>query len=391
MSVKVRFVAALTLAACATSPTDPVDDPGGKNDSADPNTIIVGDAKIPRLAQAPVAAADQSKVDALLAGFLAGAVTDFRDAATAERVAELGLRDPEGKPVRLGRVAYLRPGLGNVDFSPADVFLLARHFDTLVVLYTNTTDALDNVKLRRLDAVGGVAIPAAIRTQVKIMAVGSPTMNLINSTQQSDVSLEQFQILHESRKELGFDVLQQPAWMFAHSQGAIDAVLTDDRLRKAGYAGFDNIVTIGAALGGGRLIRSMIGEGWLQAGLDASGEQGKLALNDLAPDVVEENFIKHLELSSADSIAPTLKDRIDYGFGGTIDAKAAKGNVRDGFLFLAGQLDGEGRLDPSDGVVSTESSSSFAAHGKLYPQTDHIGIIEDPDLLADMLAIVAKP
>ncbi|MGE0548669.1 MAG: hypothetical protein AB7O24_27260 [Kofleriaceae bacterium] len=360
-------------------------DPNGKADSGDEQTIAVGGQRLRRIAPRPMAPADQAKVDTFMGGFLAAPVTDFRTQAAAEVGIDLAVTDVAGEPVRLGSVAYLRPGLGNIAPSPADVFLLARHFDTLVVLYTNTTDASGDASVRRVTEIAGVTIPDRIAGEVNIFAIGSPQFNLITSTQQSDVTLEQLQQLHDASTLVGFDALEEPAWIFAHSQGSIDAVLTDDRLRDAGFAGFDHIVTIGAALEGGRLIRSGIGASWISGALAAAGTQGATAMEALAPDLVAGTLTGLLGVTTEQELASVLAERITFSFAGAIDTTAPKGNVRDAFLFLAGQADGAGRIDPSDGVVSTTSALK-GGFTKSYPQTDHVLLIEDPALLADMLS-----
>ena len=220
------------------------------------DTISVDGEEIPRLDIPAVNIADQAAVDAFFGVFVNDPVTDFRTVEAAE--ASVGLALP--KPRRLGKIAYVRPGIGNIMFSPAWVYLLAQHYQTVVLMYSNMTDPEPGATaVRRIDELEGVPIPASIRHKVKIFAIGSPKLNLISSLQQSDTTLEQLEILRTSPM-LGGKVLSDDAaaWMFAHSQGMIDSIFTDERLRAAGLVPFDRIVGVAGAVKGGRLIESAI-------------------------------------------------------------------------------------------------------------------------------------
>jgi hypothetical protein len=193
-----------------------------------------------RIAPAPVAPADQSKVDAFFSGFTAAPVTDFHSAAAAQDAVALTVTDGQGHPIRLVDVAFVRPGLGKIMFSPAQIYMLARHFRTVVLLYTNMTDPDAAARaFRRVTELEGIPIPSEIAGGVRIFAVGSPQLNVISYLQQPDVTLEQLELLRRHSATLGFDPLAADRWVFAHSQGVTEAVVTDHRLRKAGFPGFD--------------------------------------------------------------------------------------------------------------------------------------------------------
>jgi hypothetical protein len=100
------------------------------------DTITLDGKEIPRLAIPAVNIDDQAAVDAFFSVFIADPVTDFRTVEAAE--ASVGLALP--KPRRLGKIAYVRPGIGNIMFSPAWVYLLAQHYQTVVLMYSNMTD-----------------------------------------------------------------------------------------------------------------------------------------------------------------------------------------------------------------------------------------------------------
>jgi hypothetical protein len=272
--------------------------------------------------------------------------------------------------------------------------MLARHFDTLVLLYTNMPDPDASARaLRRVTALEGVAVPSEIAGRVRIFALGSPQLNVISYLQQSDVTLEQLEILRRNAATLGFDPLTGDRWFFAHSQGVTDAVLTDHRLRRAGLAGLGRIVGIAGATRGGRLIEAPIGAVFAQGAEDAAGEQGRVAIEELGATATTANLIEHLDITGAnreEKLVHRLSRRIDVAFGGVVDPSAPQGNVRGSFLFLAGLADGDGNVNPNDGVEDT-SSTLLGKRSLAFQQVDHILITEDPALLRRMIEELARP
>jgi hypothetical protein len=387
MRCLILVVTALVCAACASDGADSVDD-DSKSDSFG-TSITIGGRKVKRIAPVPVLPFNHIGLDAIISGFHAFPVIDHRTKVAADAGLEHTLMDKDGKPIRIGRVAYVRTGLGNIPPSPALVYLLARHFETVVVLYTNMTDSASHTAFGRPSAIGGVPIPESIENEVRIFELGSPQYNMISAAQQSDVLLEQLEILRTKQDQLGFDPLAEPAWIFAHSQGSIDAVISDHRLRREGFAGFEHIITLGGALEGGRLIRTAVGLGWFNTALVVAGPQGGDAISGLAPDVVRSTLVEQLELASEDLLASELEHRIDFAFGGSINLFFPVGNIRPGLWFLASQPDQFGLIGPSDGMVSTDSAR-VRARGALFNQVDHILLFEDPGLLAGMLDHVLR-
>ncbi len=354
------------------------------------DTITVDRKEIPRLAIPAVNIDDQDAVDEFFGVFVNDPVTDFRTVEAAE--ASVGLALP--KPRRLGKIAYVRPGIGNIMFSPAWVYLLAQHYRTVVVMYSNMTDPEPGATaVRRVEVLEGVPIPASIRNKVKIFAIGSPKFNLISSLQQSDTTLEQLEILRTSSmlddKVLDDDV---PAWMFAHSQGMIDTILTDERLRAAGLVPFDRIVGVAGAVKGGRLIESVIGQLLIDGAEAVGGEQGRVAFELVGKTATVDVLADVLGIGGPDfakefNLDIELIKRTFAGFGGVLDSSAPQGNARLALLGLTDIPDGDGLVKPNDGVEDFDSTT-LAQNNLLFEQVDHIGIIEDPALLRAMLDVI---
>jgi hypothetical protein len=352
------------------------------------DTITLDGKEIPRLAIPAVNIDDQAAVDAFFSVFIADPVTDFRTVEAAE--ASVGLALP--KPRRLGKIAYVRPGIGNIMFSPAWVYLLAQHYQTVVLMYSNMTDPEPGATaVRRVQELEGVPIPASIRNKVKIFAIGSPKLNLISSLQQSDTTLEQLEILRTSPM-LEDKVLEVPAWVFAHSQGMIDTILTDERLRAAGLEPFERIIGVAGAVKGGRLIESAIGPFLIDGAEAVAGEQGRVAFELVGKTATVGVLADVLGIGGPDfavefNLDIELIKRTFAGFGGVLDSSAPQGNARVALLDLTDIPDGDGLVKPNDGVEDFDSTT-LAQNNLLFEQVDHIGIIEDPALLRAMLDVI---
>jgi hypothetical protein len=352
------------------------------------DTITLDGKEIPRLAIPAVNIDDQAAVDAFFSVFIADPVTDFRTVEAAE--ASVGLALP--KPRRLGKIAYVRPGIGNIMFSPAWVYLLAQHYQTVVLMYSNMTDPEPGATaVRRVQELEGVPIPASIRNKVKIFAIGSPKFNVISSLQQSDTTLEQLEILRTSPM-LEDKVLEVPAWVFAHSQGMIDTILTDERLRAAGLEPFERIIGVAGAVKGGRLIESAIGPFLIDGAEAVAGEQGRVAFELVGKTATVGVLADVLGIGGPDfavefNLDIELIKRTFAGFGGVLDSSAPQGNARVALLDLTDIPDGDGLVKPNDGVEDFDSTT-LAQNNLLFEQVDHIGIIEDPALLRAMLDVI---
>jgi hypothetical protein len=356
------------------------------------DTITVAGKEIPRLAVPAVNIDDQAAVDAFFGVFVNDPVTDFRTVEAAE--ASVGLALP--KPRKLGQIAYVRPGIGNIMFSPAWLYLLAQHYQTVVLLYSNMTDPEPGATaVRRVQELEGVPIPASIRNKVKIFAIGSPKFNLISSLQQSDTTLEQLEILRTSPM-LGDKVLNNgvPAWMFAHSQGMIDTIMTDERLWAAGLASFEHIIGVAGAVKGGRLIESVIGPILIDGAEAVGGEQGRVAFELVGKTATVNALADVLGIGGPDfakefNLDIELIKRTFAGFGGVLDSSAPQGNARLALLGLTDIPDGDGLVKPNDGVEDFDSTT-LAQNNLIFEQVDHILIIEDPALLRAMLDVIVE-
>jgi len=354
------------------------------------DTITLDGEEIPRLAVPAVNIDDQAAVDAFFSVFLADPPTDFRTVEAAE--ASVGLALP--KPRKLGEIAYVRPGIGNIMFSPAWVYLLAQHYQTVVLMYSNMTDPEPGTTaVRRVEELEGVPIPGSIRNTVKIFAIGSSKLNMISSLQQSDTTLEQLEILRTSPM-LGGKVLNRglPAWMFAHSQGMIDTILTDERLRAAGLVPFERIVGVAGAVKGGRLIESAIGPVLIDGAEAVAGEQGRVAFELVGKTATVAILVDVLgiggpEFAEEFNLDIELVKRTFAGFGGVLDSSAPQGNARLALLGLTDIPDGDGLVKPNDGVEDFDSTT-LAQNNLIFEQVDHILIIEDPALLRAKLDVI---
>jgi hypothetical protein len=322
------------------------------------DTITLDGKEIPRLAIPAVNIDDQAAVDAFFSVFIADPVTDFRTVEAAE--ASVGLALP--KPRRLGKIAYVRPGIGNIMFSPAWVYLLAQHYQTVVLMYSNMTDPEPGATaVRRVQELEGVPIPASIRNKVKIFAIGSPKFNVISSLQQSDTTLEQLEILRTSPM-LEDKVLEVPAWVFAHSQGMIDTILTDERLRAAGLEPFERIIGVAGAVKGGRLIESAIGPFLIDGAEAVAGEQGRVAFELVGKTATVGVLADVLGIGGPDfavefNLDIELIKRTFAGFGGVLDSSAPQGNARVALLDLTDIPDGDGLVKPNSSRSTTSASS----------------------------------
>ena len=353
--------------------------------------IRVDGKLLPRLADPAVHIPDQAAVDALFAGFIADPPTDFRTIDAAVAAVDLALPAPR----RLGRVAYVRPGIGNIMFSPAWIYLLAMHFDNVIVMYSNMTDPVPGATdVRRVRALEGVPIPEAIRHRIRVFAIGSPQLNAISYLQQSDTSLEQLEVLRRHKRLRGVVLNRgKPAWVFAHSQGMIDTLLTDHRLATAGLPRFARIVGIAGAVKGGRLIESVIGPDLIAGAALLAGEQGGTAFELVSKTNTVAALIEHLNITGPDfarelNLDIRLINRTFAAFGGVLDPNAPQGNARAALLGLTLIPDGDGLVKRNDGVEDFDSTT-LGQHNRIFQQVDHIQITEDPALLSEMLNVIA--
>jgi hypothetical protein len=211
--------------------------------------------------------------------------------------------------------------------------------------------------------------------------------------QQSDVSLEQLEILSRAADRLGVDVLDGGVWMLAHSQGVNDAVLTRYRLREVGLEPFAKLVGIGGAVLGGRIMETETGQAFLDGALMAGGEQGVNALLALKATQARHNFADAFGFAEADEyelavqVEDAIRELTDAAFGGIVDLHD-QGLVRAAFFGLAQTPDALGNVHPSDGAEDVASTTLGKKSGT-FAKVDHILCIEDPEIAREISELAA--
>ncbi|MGE0867310.1 MAG: hypothetical protein AB7P03_02025 [Kofleriaceae bacterium] len=414
-----------------------VDAPGsdsdnGKQDSTELGDIAVNGKSIPRLERAPLdlAPEDDAKMLTYVKAFGAKRDGDTNPQYRSEEfvddvfTSEYALDDANGAPLQIGEVAYVRPGLGGTMASAAQIYLLAQHFKTVVLLYTNMTetDPAYTTALRKvdtgvgiLDPVVGTYVPSPVPLD-NIYAIGSAHYALISYQQQSDTTLEQLELLRQGweRDDFPFDPFAQTdAWIFAHSQANPDAVMTNARLETAGFKPYGKIVAMGSAILGCRVGGTMTWDNATNAARETSGggEQAANAYAALVPLTVRTNLATVLGLADPGEQLPIdtlttqlrepLRERIAYAIAPVVHPGPDlplmpvedKGDVRIRYYNLAGMADFEGtdgKNLPNDGLENLDSLTSAAQSTILY-KVDHMGVFEGPQhMLAALKFITGK-
>jgi hypothetical protein len=180
--------------------------------------------------------------------------------------------------------------------------------------------------------------------------------------------------------------------VFAHSQGVSDSVITDHRVKQAGFGGYGRIVGNGAAVKGGRLLGTAVGQSFVDGAFAVAGQQGADAMLALVPPTTTAGLIEHLNISGSDpenKLDQRLGQRIFAAFGGAIDTTQPAGNIRDAFFFLATLPDFWGQVTPNDGVENLDSTT-LGRHSHTFHQVDHILQIEDPAILHTELELLSQ-
>jgi hypothetical protein len=369
--------------------------------------ISIGGKTLARLAKAPT---PPSKISQKLVDF-------FFDSSLSPLGAAFGLPDLVSLPVKstnwrsasyastamaaplavstktppLGDLTIMRPGLGNIGFSPAQVFRTAQYSGKVVVAYTGLGTGAQRT-LRPAKEIEGVPVPKSL--QGKVFVIGNPEHNLINYLQSSDVLLEQMQAIHEAKSVLGTDVLTSQATIIGHSQGGLDAALTRKRLDEAGLgSAIGRLVAVGSPFKGSNCSDRLLGlvGGTFAAALDS--DDGFQAVRQLEPEATKKWFGKaeeklvDLSYSGAISGTPEIKPRLGIPPFEIDDpnnirpilrlaADAARlSDATAGLDSVLGYLTHE--PEGSDGLVPVESASYGKKQVALKMPYDHIGLIED--------------
>lgn len=385
-------------------------------------TIKVAGQRIPRFEKAPTAPTSLSQkiikvlIDASTAPLwkLAGlgdlrapkpSGPDWRSKSyAAEALKQPTLRAPSGEPASLGALTIMRPGLGNIGFSAAQVFRAAQHSERLVVAYTYQGTGEERT-LRPATEIDGVPVPPELRG--KVFVIGSPRHNFISYRQSSDVFLEQLEAMRKSKGLLGVDPLKAQATVIGHSQGGLDATLTRERLEKAGLGeAIGRLVAVGSPFGGSAVADRLLG---LAASASAGAvdlDDGWKAVGELDPDFARRDFppakqgLVDLSYSAAIGGAPRIVPRFgippfelqdDHNIRPLLRLAATTGDLSTlvggpaALLRLLRHANGG-----SDGLVTVESATYGRTCAKLKMPYDHIGIIEDFHVIDRIVADVAS-
>ncbi|MGC4116307.1 MAG: hypothetical protein QM765_17380 [Myxococcales bacterium] len=330
---------------------------------------------------------------------------NWRTAAYA-RTAVAAPLVPGGAKDPFGKLTIMRPGLGNIGFSPASVFRAAQYSDKLVVAYTGLGSGAQRT-LRPATEIEGVPVPPSLKG--KIFVIGDPDHNLINYLQSSDVLLEQLEAMRKAGPRYGIDPLHSKATFVGHSQGGLDGTLTRKRLEAAGYSdAIGRLVAVGSPFRGSNCADQLLGlaSGALAASLDR--DDGFRAIKQLDPEPTRKWFGKaeeqlvDLSYSGCISGTPELRTRLGIPPLELEDPNnirpmlrlaahgASLSDVTKGASALIGFLMHEPR--PGDGLVPLASATYGKERIPLKMPYDHIGMIEDFHVIDQIAAdVVARP
>lgn len=384
-------------------------------------TIKVGGQRIPRLEKAPTAptALSQKIIKVLIDASttplwrLAGlgdlrapkpSGPDWRSKGyAADALRQPMVKAPSGAPASLGALTILRPGLGNIGFSAAQVFRTAQHSDRVVLAYTYQGTGEERT-LRPATEIDGVPVPPELRG--KVFVIGSPKHNFISYRQSSDVFLEQLEAMRKGKALLGVDPMKAGATVIGHSQGGLDATLTRERLEKAGLGGaIGRLVAVGSPFGGSAIADRLLG---LAASASAGAvdlDDGWKAVGELDPDFARRDFppskqrLVDLSYSAAIGGIPRLVPRLglppfelqdEHNIRPLLRLAATTGDLST----LVGGPAALLRLlrnshGGSDGLVTVASATYGQTSARLRMPYDHIGIIEDFHVIDRIVADVA--
>lgn len=316
--------------------------------------------------------------------------TNWRTTAYAKTAVATPLV-PGGEKKPFGKLTLMRPGLGNIGFSPASVFRAAQYSDKLVVAYTGRGTGAQRT-LRPATEIEGVPVPPSLKG--KIFVIGDPDHNLINYLQSSDVLLEQMEAMRQSGAQYGIDPLRSKATLIGHSQGGLDGALTRKRLEEAGFKdAIGRLVAVGSPFRGSNCADQLLGlaSGTLAASLD--GDDGMRAIKQLDPEPTKKWFGKaeerlvDLSYSGRISGSPELHARLGIPPVELEDPNnirpmlrlaahgASLSDVTKSFSALARYLTQDPK--PGDGLVPLASATYGKERIPLKMPYDHIGMIED--------------
>ncbi len=335
-------------------------------------------------------------------GSLPGNFKNWRTSDYArEAIAAPLEKNTAGNPKQMGKLAILRPGLGNIGPSAAIAFRTAQYAERVVIAYTNMTDPA-TAQLRAVDNYDGVAVPSELKG--KIFVIGSPRHNVITFEQSSDVLLEQLEQMRQQKQLLGCDPFSSRATLIGHSQGGMDGTLTRARLEKAGFGkAIGKLVGIGSPFRGTPNVESLVGT--LVKGLSgAMVTQGSAAIAALQPKYAQtvlgpthERFVDFAVCGGMGSL-PDLKWQLSWP-PVTVDDHNVRWSLR--LIGATGNLTEllQGAASPmtelleilqlakadTDGLVPLKSARYGKSTQTMRKPYDHIGLFEDAHVI-DVIA-----
>jgi hypothetical protein len=349
-------------------------------------TMLLGGQQIPRLAP-PATAPNPVQQKAISAffessfrkpglGVLGRGFQDYRSPEAAREAMRAPLvRDAGGRtPALSQQLVVFRPGLGNVQASPAQIFRAAQYTPgKLVIAYSNRTDPSQNVP-RPVDEIDGVPVPPELRG--RIFAIGSAQNNIVSWKQSSDNLVETFADLARHAEVLGFDALSSEATLIGHSQGGIDAAATRERLREAGFErAIGQVVTLGSSFGGSPLAQGLLGKAAAGGASLLDCDDARGAIEGLDPKGLAVHFAGKTDLVDAALMGRLGMDR----------------NIRPAFGGLAAI---SGGLKGTDGMVPVESARKATELGARFELLDrpydHAGIQEDPAVIDAAMRLLLR-
>jgi hypothetical protein len=363
----------------------------GRNALPNPNGIEIFGSTVERIG-APIEL--PKKVERGIAWLLGGLFANrgplgdgknIDDHRSTEAVRDAIADPPAAGPNALGPLTIYRPGLGNTAPGPAQIARLAQYTGKLIIAYANPGRG-EETQLRPVHEVDGVLLPREL--QGKVFAIGSPQNLMISFEQSSDVFLSQLDTMSKSPLLGGIDLKTSNATVVAHSQGGLDAVLTRKRLNDAGFDEcFGKLGTMATPYKGSPVSdQSMFG---IFAGM---GErlfdlQAMGAVKKLDPEYV---WSKVKDLN--DLVDVSLVGHTDAGPEGRKDLRTffkVSENTIEAVKSFASLFKG-GDVRENDGLVTIASQLFGKIQHRLTKAYDHAGIAEDPKVIDQMAALLAR-
>jgi hypothetical protein len=330
---------------------------------ASESVIEIGEYKIPGLGPPPAENVNQMLIDSVMGGFTQKPKPPDAYDQLRSRDMELAANPNEKVAgASFGELTYLYSGLGNIDPSAAVVAEAAKYSERVVVIFGSPPDS-GKEQLMPLDEIGGVPLPKHARG--KVWGFGEPKHALLTWEQSHDRLAEAIDAIAEDGEDvLGIDPLVADATLIAHSQGGLAGIKLRHELEAVGLDHvIGSLITVGTPFGGGVLVDTLHGQGWISGARNAAGEQGAQAMSHLSPTHVKPRL---------EGIDPGLVDLSLYGDVGASQSNQRDPVIRDGLDFYGRQITTNWQIQKSDGIVAA-ADATFDAEGVQLPgHRDHI-------------------